>query len=104
MKNPENMNDQYNERERLETALRLNQPLATVYYMKEDLRRFWHQPDKAQAEICIIDWIRRALVSGFTMLAKFARLLGAYRTGILNYNGCLSRPGRWKESITRSKR
>ena len=37
LKNPENLNDERNERSRLEEALSLNKPLATAYYMKEDL-------------------------------------------------------------------
>ncbi len=32
-------NDQKNEKERLEEALGLNKPLATAYYLKEDLRQ-----------------------------------------------------------------
>ena len=30
-----------NEKQRLEEALRLNKPLATAYYLKEDLRQLW---------------------------------------------------------------
>jgi transposase len=32
LKNPENLNDDHNERGRLEEALSLNKPLATAYY------------------------------------------------------------------------
>jgi transposase len=46
LKNPENLDPKKKERERLEEALRMNQPLATVYYLKEDLRQLWMQPDK----------------------------------------------------------
>src|SRR3954471_9154088 len=41
LKNPENLDPRRKERERLEEALRLTQPLATAYYMKEDLRQIW---------------------------------------------------------------
>jgi len=37
LKNPENLDPKKRERERLEEALRMNQPLATAYYLKEDL-------------------------------------------------------------------
>ena len=30
-----------NEQQRLEDALRINKPLATAYYMREDPREFW---------------------------------------------------------------
>jgi transposase len=34
----------------LDEALKLNEPLATTYYMKEELRNIWHQPDKIAAQ------------------------------------------------------
>src|SRR2546423_5914490 len=49
LKNPENLDPRRHERERLEEALRINQPLATAYYMKEDLRQVWLQEDQATA-------------------------------------------------------
>jgi transposase len=85
LKNPENLDPRRNERERLEEALRMNQPLATVYYMKEDLRQIWEQPDKATATRVFEDWIRRADRSCIKVLQKFASTLSMYRTGILAY-------------------
>jgi transposase len=41
LKNPENLDEEKNEKQRLEEALTLNKPPATAYYMKDDLRRFW---------------------------------------------------------------
>lgn len=49
MMNPENLDDDKNERQRLEEALELNQPLAIAYYLKEDLRQFWGQADRRAA-------------------------------------------------------
>lgn len=49
------------------------------------LRQFWIQPDNKQAERFLTDWIRRALASGITMPAKFARTLGGYRSGLLSF-------------------
>ena len=85
LKNPENLDPKKNERQRLEEALRINQPLATVYYMKEDLRQVWTQPDKATALRVLDDWIRRAEASCIKVLQKFAGTLAMYRTGILAY-------------------
>jgi transposase len=85
LKNPENLDPKRKERERLEEALRLNQPLATVYYMKEDLRQIWQQADKATATQVLDDWIRRAEASCIKVLQKFAGTLAMYRTGILAY-------------------
>jgi transposase len=83
LKNPENLAPERQERERLEEALRLNQPLATAYYMKEDLRQIWEQPNKATATRVLDDWIRRAEQSGIKILHKMAATLGAHRRGIL---------------------
>jgi transposase len=85
LKNPENLDPKRNERERLEQALQLNQPLACAYYMKEDLRQIWNQTDKATAQAVFQDWIRRADASGITMLKKFAKTLAAHAPGILAY-------------------
>lgn len=85
LKNPENLEDKRNERERLEEALRLNQPLACAYYLKEDLRQIWDQPDKIAAKSALEDWIRRAAASGIRMLQRFAKTLAAHAAGILAY-------------------
>jgi transposase len=85
LKNPENLDPKRSERERLDEALRMNQPLATVYYMKEDLRQIWEQADKATARQVLQDWIRRAEASCIKILQKFAATLALYSTGILAY-------------------
>jgi transposase len=88
LKNPENLDPKRNERERLAEALRMNQPLATVYYLKEDLRQIWEQPDKETATRVLEDWIRRAEASCIKVLQKFAGTLATHRTGILAYYDC----------------
>jgi transposase len=88
LKNPENLDPKKNERERLEEALRMNQPLATVYYMKEDLRQIWMQADKETASKVLDDWLRRAEASCIKVLQQFAGTLAMHRTGILAYYDC----------------
>lgn len=83
LRKAENLDDDRHERQRLEEALRLNQPLATAYYMKEDLGQFWDQDDKAAAEDFLDDWIQRAEASGIKMLKDFARTLRLHRRGLL---------------------
>src|SRR5271169_6563969 len=46
LKNPENLDAERDEQRRLQDALRLNEPLAVAYYLKEDLRQIWSQPNK----------------------------------------------------------
>jgi len=85
LKNPENLDTTHAEPQRLQDALTLNQPLATAYYLKEDLRRLWDQPDRPAAQRLLDDWIRRAEGSGIPLLVRFAHTLAAHRHGILNY-------------------
>lgn len=85
LKNPENLNDRNNEKERLEKALNVNKPLAAAYYLKEDLRQLWLQASKNDAEKFLEQWINKARASGVRMLIKFSNTLSVYRTGILAY-------------------
>lgn len=85
LKNPENLRDDRNERARLEEALAINKPLATAYYMKEDLRLLWSMPDKATAAAHLREWIARAEDSGIRMLKDFAQTLREHMRGILAY-------------------
>jgi len=85
LKRPENLDASRNEHERLEEALRLNAPLATAYYLKEELCEFWEQDDQQQAEAFLLDWILRAESTGIRMLHQFARTLRFHAHGLLAY-------------------
>jgi transposase len=85
LKAPENLDDGKDESARLEEALRLNEPLATAYYLKEDLGQFWSQPGKRFAGAFLTDWVRRAVASGVRMLRQMARTLESHRAGLLAY-------------------
>jgi transposase len=85
LKNAENLDEEKDEKRRLQEALKLNEPLATAYYMKEDLRRFWEQPGKRFATTFLDGWIRRAEASGIKILQQMARTLAAHRSGLLAY-------------------
>jgi transposase len=85
LKNPENLDAGRDEQQRLDEALRLNVPLATAYYLKEDLRQIWDQPDKRTARRVLKDWLARARASGFRMLMQFADTLEEHQEGVLAY-------------------
>jgi transposase len=85
LKNPENLDDSRNEKEKLDKALELNQPLAAAYMMKEKMRFIWFQKDKLQAEKELNEWISEARVSGVSLLELFADTLETHRKGILAY-------------------
>jgi transposase len=85
LKSPENLDPTKNEKQRLDEALKLNTPLYTAYYMKEQLRQLWNQNNKRDARRFLSDWIAQAESSGIRMLVKFAKTMRTYREGILNY-------------------
>jgi transposase len=85
VKNWENLNDKRNEKQRLLEALQINQPLATAYYLKEELGLFWKQQDKSSADSFLKDWTDRAQVSGVRILQKFSQTLVAHRASLLAY-------------------
>jgi transposase len=85
LKNPENLDEEKDERGRLREALKLNEPLAVAYYLKDDLRRFWEQPGKRFATTFLDGWIRRAFATGIRALQQMAKTLAAHRSGLLAY-------------------
>jgi transposase len=85
LKNPENLDTDRNELARLKEALLLNEPLSIAYYLKEDLRQIWSQPNKRTARKVLRDWLARARASGVRMLVQFAATLEQHQEGILNY-------------------
>jgi transposase len=72
-----------NFRTRLDNALKLNEPLAQAYYLKESLKEIWMQVNKQEAETVMDDWIKQAKESKVPRLVKFAATLTAHKFGIL---------------------
>jgi transposase len=85
LKNPENLCDERQERERLAEALRLNEPLALAYYLKEELREFWNQPHTTAARNFFTSWYLRAMNSGVRHIMDFARTMIGHLFGLLAY-------------------
>lgn len=83
LKRPENLDHTRKEPKRLEEALRLNEPLAIAYYLKDELNEIWEQDDRAAAEALLMDWIAYAESTGISMLHKFAKTLRFHAVGIL---------------------
>ncbi|MGD9504177.1 MAG: transposase [Syntrophobacteraceae bacterium] len=72
-------------KERLHDLLCANEPLFTAHCMKEQLRLFWEQPDIERARHFLETWCKDARETGVKTLAKLAKILADYRTGLLNY-------------------
>ena len=86
--NPENLDPQKKEPQRLQRALKLNEPLAMAYYLKEYLRQIWNQPDKQMARMVLEDWLTQARASGVRLLQRFADTIEEHQEGILNFYDC----------------
>lgn len=71
---------------RLDQLLAQNQPLATLYALKEQLQRLW-QPDSTPAGMGqrLDDWCGMAEAAKISGLNKFAKTLRAHRVGICAY-------------------
>ena len=91
VKNPENLKQtgapsgSGDERSRLDEALKLNEPLAQAYYLKDELRQFWQQPSKTTAAKFLDDWCRRAEATGIRVLRTMSHTLRGHRIGLLNW-------------------
>lgn len=83
LKRTDNLDDRRREPQRLLRALKLNESLATAYYLKDDLNQFWQQPDKATAAKFLDAWLRDAWNSGIRLLMKFANTLASRRRSLL---------------------
>jgi transposase len=75
-----------NDQGRLDQLLAQNQPLATLYALKEQLQRLW-QPDSTPVEMAqrLDDWCGMAKAAKITGLASFVKTLQSHRTGICAY-------------------
>ena len=86
LKNAENLDKKKGEVGRLLRALSANEALMKAYYLKEELRCLWLQPNLEEAEKALDLWLEMAEGSGVKMLEKFAQTLREHREGILNYH------------------
>ena len=71
---------------RLDQLLALNQPLASLYALKEQLQRLW-QTNSTANEMTqrLDDWCGMAKAAKITGLASFVKTLQSHRTGICAY-------------------
>jgi len=85
LKRPENLDASRREPERLREALRLNEPLAIAYHLKDELNEIWEQDDQETAQALLLDWIVYAESTGIRMLQQFAKTLRFHAFGILSW-------------------
>ena len=85
LKNPENLSEDRDEAAQLAAALKLNEPLAMGYYLKEELRLFWGHTFRWPAQLFLRSWCERAIATGLTPLKTMAKTLTRLEDGLLSY-------------------
>lgn len=85
LKNSDNLDETKDESQRLEAALAVNKPLATAYYLKEEMRLLWSRESVEDCHKFLGKWVAKAMASGIKYLVKFAKTLLRHRFGIFNY-------------------
>ena len=83
LKNPENLTD--DERPRLRLILKQNELLASVYLLKDYLKRLWQYKYTKSAKTFLEYWCRLATETGCPHLFKFVKTLKRYSYGLLNH-------------------
>jgi len=83
LKRSENLDASRREPERLREALKLNEPLAIAYQLKDELNEIWEQDDQQTAQALLMDWIVYAESTGIRILKQFAKTLRFHAWGIL---------------------
>lgn len=81
LRNRENLKD--GQAVQLQELLAANQPLATVYVLKDALKEVWYAPSVREGWRRWRAWLRHARDSGLAPLQRFARNLRKYARGIL---------------------
>ena len=82
LRNGKDINDE-KYKSRLENALKMNEPLAQAYYLKESLKEIWMQRTKQQAEEVLMGWVQQAKDSKIFVLKTFINTLMSHKWGIL---------------------
>ncbi len=85
LKRPDKLDPSRREPERLREALRLNEPLAIAYHLKDQLNEIWEQDDQETAHALLMDWVVYAESTGIRILKQFAKTLRLHAFGILDW-------------------
>ena len=85
LKGQEKIENDYKAKYRLNRLLEINQSLNTAYILKEELRSLWDCTKYKEAEQYLSGWLKKAWVSGISLVRKFANMIAAHKVGILNY-------------------
>lgn len=72
-------------KEKLTKLFHINTTLATAYELKEMLYQLWECQDTQEAENFLSEWCQLVYQAAIGPLRKFANLLLAHRTAVLNY-------------------
>ncbi len=83
LKNPWNLRDE--EKRRLSSLCRTNQPIVRAYYLKEAFQRFWDYKSPGWSAPYLKQWLWWASHSRLDPFRRFARLVREHLDGILRW-------------------
>jgi len=82
LKDQSKLDKSKNEHLKLEQVLKANKPLASVYYLKEELQLLWKQDSVEDVKEFLGNWIAKTYTTRVPIISKMANSLLAQRTGI----------------------
>ncbi len=103
LKNPENLDPQRNEPQRLEEALRLNSRWRPPTTSRKTCGDSGSSRTNGSPRTFLTSWYLRARASGIRVMQQMAKTLAAHRKGCWPTTTIRSRPVRWRGPTTRSR-
>ena len=103
LKNPENLDDDADEPERLERLLEINETLSKAMILKDLLKELWDYERPSWAERALERWCNMAETIDHPDVRRFVKTLRKYAYGILNHCQYPIHTASSKASTTRSK-
>ncbi|MDO4586241.1 MAG: transposase [Planctomycetia bacterium] len=97
LKRPENLDPNKGEPQRLERALKMNEDLSMIYYLKEELHTLWEEEELEQAQGKLLDLIVFMESTQHNELKRFIKSLRKHAWNILNWYDYPITTGRLEE-------
>ena len=85
LKGREKVENHVDSASKLQQLFELNENLYRAYLLKEDLREFWNQPGKKQAELFLQTWLKEASSLNSAPMNKLARMIARHKDSILSW-------------------
>ena len=72
-------------KKKLQNLFTLNKTLNIAYILKEEFRQFWKCSSSEEACLYLENWLTKAYASGIRPIIRFAHMMKAHISAVLNY-------------------